>query len=257
MRITFLGTGTSHGVPVIGCDCPACASDDPRDVRRRCALFVEAAGRKLLVDTPPDLRDQALRFGVRHVDAVFLTHPHADHVFGFDDVRRFSSMQRARLPVYGSPETMRRMRVVFDYVERASHSFGGVPRVRFVELTDSVDVGGVRVTPLPVPHGPEDAAYGFRFDADGRAIAYVPDCSDLPEAVLDRLAGLDVMILDALRPRPHPTHLCTDQSLALLRRIDAKRSFVVHLAHDLVHRELVERVAPDAEVPYDGLRVAP
>lgn len=254
MKITFLGTGTSHGIPMIGCDCPVCRSDNPKNKRRRCSLYVRAGGRHLLFDTPPDFRDQVLTFGVERVDAVFITHPHADHIFGFDDVRRFSDLQQEHIPVYGSPETIAAMRSKFDYVEKASHSFGGVPRVLFTEMTGPVIAGGARITPVPVMHG-EDRIYGFRIDADGTGLAYIPDCSAIPAESFQTLENLDVMILDGLRPGRHPTHFSIAECIENLQRIRARRSFLTHLTHHSDHDRLQASLPAGIEVPWDGLTV--
>lgn len=266
MKVTFLGTGTSHGVPMIGCNCAVCRSDNPKNKRRRCSLYVQAGGKHLLFDTPPDLRDQVLTFGVERVDAVFITHPHADHIFGFDDIRRFSDLQKAHIHVHGSPETTASMRAKFDYVDRPSHSFGGVPRVVFTEMSAPVEIGGAKVTPVPVMHG-EEPVYGFLVEADGRRLAYIPDCSGIPETsfhppstegsgVTGLLEHLDVMILDGLRPGKHATHFSIEECVENLQRIGAKRSFLTHLTHHSDHDTLQTSLPAGIEVPWDGLMVS-
>lgn len=255
MKFTFLGTGTSHGVPMIGCDCAVCRSDNPKNRRRRCSIYIQAGGKYLLFDTPPDLRDQVLTFGVKRVDAVFITHPHADHIFGFDDVRRFSDLQKAHIPVYGSPATIASMRSKFDYVDRPGHSFGAVPRVIFTEMTAPVEAGDVRVTPVPVKHGADDI-YGFRIDAEGKSMAYIPDCSGIPPASFQTLENLDVMILDGLRPGKHATHFSIEECVDHLQRIGAKRSFLTHLTHHSDHDRLQASLPAGIEVPWDGLTVS-
>ena len=255
MKITFLGTGTSHGVPMIGCRCAVCRSDNPKNKRRRCSLYVQAGGKYLLFDTPPDLRDQVLTFGVARVDAVFITHPHADHIFGFDDVRRFSDLQKEHIHVYGSPATIASMRAKFDYVDKPSHSFGAVPRVIFTEMSAPVEVGGARVMPVPVMHG-EEPVHGFLIEADGKRLAYIPDCSGIPEESFQWLENLDVMILDGLRPGKHATHFSIEECVENLQRISAKRSFLTHLTHHSDHAVLQEKLPAGIEVPWDGLIVA-
>lgn len=255
MKVTFLGTGTSHGVPMIGCSCAVCRSENPKNKRRRCSLYVQAGGKHLLFDTPPDLRDQVLTFGVERVDAVFITHPHADHIFGFDDVRRFSDLQKSYIPVYGSPATVAAMRSKFDYVDNPSHSFGGVPRVVFTEMTAPVETGGARVTPVPVRHGADDV-YGFRVEADGKRLAYIPDCSGIPAESFHLLENLDVMILDGLRPGKHATHFSIEECVENLLRIGAKRSFLTHLTHHSDHTALQSALPAGIEVPWDGLTVS-
>ena len=254
MKFTFLGTGTSHGIPMIGCSCNVCTSSDAKNRRRRCSLYVIAAGQHLVFDTPPDFRAQVLDHGVERVDAVFLTHPHADHIFGFDDVRRFSTLQKQHIPVYGSPETLREMRIKFDYVDKTSHSFGGVPRVHFTDQTERVNVGQALITPLPVLHG-EDLIYGFLIEGDGQRLGYIPDCSRIPSETLRLLENMDAMILDGLRPEKHPTHLSIGESVEILSRIDARQSFITHLTHNSEHHELQARLGHTAIVPWDGLTI--
>jgi phosphoribosyl 1,2-cyclic phosphate phosphodiesterase len=255
MKVTFLGTGTSHGIPMIGCHCAVCRSENPKNKRRRCSLYVQAGGKHLLFDTPPDLRDQVLTFGVERVDAVFITHPHADHIFGFDDVRRFSDLQKEHIPVYGSPETIASMRTKFDYVDNPSHSFGGVPRVVFTEMVAPVEIGDARVTPVPVMHG-EDPVYGFLIEAGSKRLAYIPDCSGIPENSFQWLENLDVMILDGLRPGKHATHFSIEECVENLLRIGAKRSFLTHLTHHSDHAALQAELSAGIEVPWDGLIIA-
>jgi phosphoribosyl 1,2-cyclic phosphate phosphodiesterase len=240
---------------MIGCRCAVCRSDNPKNKRRRCSLYVQAGGKHLLFDTPPDLREQVLTFGVERVDAVFITHLHADHIFGFDDIRRFSSLQKGHIPVYGSPETIAAMRSKFDYVDKPSHSFGAVPRVVFTDMIAPVEIGGARVTPLPVMHG-EDPVYGFRIDADGKSLAYIPDCSGIPDGTCQLLKKLNVMILDGLRPGRHSTHFSIEECVEHLQRIGAKRSFLTHLTHHSDHDELQASLPPGIEVPWDGLTVS-
>jgi len=254
MKFTFLGTGTSHGIPMIGCSCSVCTSTDERNKRRRCSLYVVTENQHLVFDTPPDFRDQVLTFGVARVDAVFLTHPHADHIFGFDDVRRFSSLQEQHIPVYGSADTIGLMRKKFDYVDKPSYGFESVPRVQFTEQSGPVSVGPATVIPLPVWHG-EEIIYGFRIDGDGKRLGYIPDCSSIPEETLQLLTEMDAMILDGLRPQEHPTHFSIDQCAAQLAQIGAKQSFITHLTHNSEHHDLQVRLGDAVIVPWDGLEI--
>jgi len=240
---------------MIGCSCDVCASTDIKNRRRRCSLYVVVEGQHLVFDTPPDFRDQVLSFGVKRVDAVFLTHPHADHIFGFDDVRRFSALQDQHIPVYGSPETIRMMRTKFEYVDRSSYGFESVPRVRFSEQTEPVAVGNATITPLPVRHGKE-TIYGFRIDGDSRRIGYIPDCNGIPDETFQKLENMDAMILDGLRPQEHPTHFSIDEAVEMLGRIGARQSFITHLTHNSEHHELQARLGDAVTVPWDGMSVA-
>jgi phosphoribosyl 1,2-cyclic phosphate phosphodiesterase len=239
---------------MIGCSCNVCTSAEIKNRRRRCSLYVVTEGRHLVFDTPPDFRDQVLCFGVERVDAVFLTHPHADHIFGFDDVRRFSTLQEQHIPVYGSPETIRMMRTKFEYVDRSSYGFESVPRVRFSEQTDPAEVGKAVITPLPVRHGKE-TIYGFRIDGDGRRMGYIPDCNGIPDETLHNLENLDAMILDGLRPQEHPTHYSIDEAVKMLGCIGAKQSFITHLTHNSEHHTLQARLGDAVTVPWDGMKV--
>ena len=240
---------------MIGCTCDVCTSADVKNKRRRCSLYVVTEGQHLVFDTPPDFRDQVLSFGVERVDAVFLTHPHADHIFGFDDVRRFSTLQEQYIPVYGSPETIRLMRTKFEYVDRSSYGFQSVPRVHFSEQTEPVEVGSAVVTPLPVWHGKE-TIYGFRIDGDGQRMGYIPDCNGIPDETLRCLENMDAMILDGLRPQEHPTHFTIDEAVEILGRIGARQSFITHLTHNSEHHELQARLGDAVTVPWDGMNVA-
>lgn len=255
MKAVFLGTGTSHGIPMIGCRCAVCTSPDLKNKRRRCSLYVVAGGRHLVFDTPPDFREQVLSFGVERVDAVFLTHPHADHIFGFDDVRRFSTLQESHIPVYGSAETLRQMRKKFDYVDKPSYGFESVPRVLFTEQDQPVAIGDATVTPLPVWHG-QDLINGFLVEGDGKRLGYIPDCNAIPDETLELLHDMDAMILDGLRPQAHPTHFNIEQCTEQLARIGAKQSFITHLTHNSDHHDLQQRLGDAVRVPWDGLSIA-
>lgn len=254
MQCTFLGTGTSHGIPMIGCTCDVCTSTDVKNKRRRCSLYVVTEGRHIVIDTPPDFRDQVLTFGVERVDAVFLTHTHADHIYGFDDVRRFSTMQNQHIPVYGSADTIRMMHKKFDYVGTAGYSFESVPRAHFIEQREPVSVGSASVTPLPVWHG-KQCIYGFLIEGDGKRLSYIPDCNGIPEETLILLNDLDVMILDGLRPEEHPTHYNIDQCVEMLARIGADQSYITHLTHHSEHHALQSRLGHAVTVPWDGLQL--
>jgi phosphoribosyl 1,2-cyclic phosphate phosphodiesterase len=255
MKLTFLGTGTSSGIPVIGCGCRVCASPDPRNRRRRTSLYLQAGGLHLVIDTPPDFREQALQFKIPQVDAVLFTHAHADHIFGFDDIRRYNTIQDGVIPAYGAPATIESLNRVFDYIRLEKMPGLYRPRIEYREVSGPFSLGEVRVIPLPVVHGPEPAM-GYRFNCAGRSLAYVPDCKQMPESTLEALIGVDVMILDALRHRPHLTHLTVAESADLLGRIGARRSFIDHLCHDLDHEETQVALRPmGVEVPWDGLSV--
>jgi phosphoribosyl 1,2-cyclic phosphate phosphodiesterase len=215
-------------------------------------VLIEGGGQTILVDTTPDLRQQALRTGFRHLDAVFITHHHADHIFGFDDLRRFHEMQGEPINVYAAPSTMEILDRVFGYVHYRGPSSTSVLRAEMHLLEGPVEVGALTVHPLPVSHG-NLTIQGFLFEEAGRRLGYVPDCSGMPTQTLARLRGVDVMILDALRHRPHPTHFTLEQSVEVLKKIGAEVSYIMHIGHDLDHEQTQKSLPPSVYVPYDEL----
>jgi phosphoribosyl 1,2-cyclic phosphate phosphodiesterase len=250
LRITFLGTGTSHGVPMIGCDCGTCRSDDPRDRRSRPSVYIQSDdGTALLVDAGPDLRMQALTHDIRRVDAIFFTHGHADHVVGLDDVRRFNAIQRQTIPCFGDVSTVWDVSRMFAYVfDRATPKGGGIPRLEMFTVAGPFCVGRLEILPVPVLHGTR-RILGLRV---GR-LAYLTDCSRIPDDSWPLLEGLDVLVLDALRERPHPTHFTIDEAVEAATRIGASRTYFTHMAHDLRHEPTCERLPKGMELAYDGL----
>lgn len=247
-RVTILGSGTSTGVPVIGCPCAVCNSANPRNRRWRPGLKVENGGAVLLVDTPTDLRAQALRFGLPRLDGIVFTHAHADHIFGLDEVRIFNFRQGEAIPCYGSRGTLATLRRVFGYVFEEGQEGGGKPQLELIEVGAPFAAGGLAWTPVPVWHG-ELEVFGYRF---GR-FAYVTDCSLIPESSFDLLAGVEILILDALRYRPHPTHFTVEEALAAAARIGARRTILTHLAHEIDHDAPELPLPAGVEFGYDGL----
>lgn len=253
MRLIFLGTGTSFGVPQIGCHCPTCTSTDPRDRRTRTAALIETRGRRLLIDTPPELRLQLVAAGVERVDAVLFTHAHADHVHGIDDLRAISVRQGAMLPAYGSAATLAELAAKFPYIFDPAilvHPGTSKPELSAHVLAPgrATAVSGVPVLPLPLPHGDHDV-FGYRVGP----VAYLTDVKTIPDTVAAELAGLEVLVLNALLPRPHPLHLSIPEAIEAAQRIGARRTFFTHLTHDATHASLAARL-PDGIAPaYDGL----
>jgi phosphoribosyl 1,2-cyclic phosphate phosphodiesterase len=250
VQVTFLGTGTSQGVPMIGCRCAVCRSADPRDTRLRPSVLVRLpGGPAILVDTSTDLRLQALTYGVDRVDAILFTHPHADHVFGLDEVRRFNALQRQPMPLYADARTLGELRRIFDYAfAPAPAAGGGVPRLVPHEVTGPFELGGALVVPVPIQHG-RQAILGYRIGD----FAYLTDCSGIPEPSLALLGSLDVLVLGALRDRPHPTHFSLGEALAAAGRIGARRTFLTHMCHDLGHASTTARLPAGCALAYDGL----
>ena len=248
MRLTFLGTGTSTGVPTLTCECPVCLSSDPRDKRTRPSVLLEYDGRAVVIDTTPDFRQQALRARMRRLDAVVFTHEHADHILGLDDVRVFYFRQHVPIPIYADSRTMESIRRVYKYIFDQSYAYGGIARLDPQLIDGPFDLWGERLIPVPVVHG-DLPVLGFRF---GHA-AYVTDFSAIPEPTLPLLEDLDVLILDALRHKPHPTHSSVEQSLGLVERVQPRRAFFTHIAHELGHEETNAALPPHVRLAYDGL----
>jgi phosphoribosyl 1,2-cyclic phosphate phosphodiesterase len=248
MRITFLGTGTSTGVPVIGCRCRVCTSTDPRNQRLRPSILLEWNDRGILVDSSSDFRQQALRHRIDRLDAVLYTHAHADHVMGLDDLRIYNFRQKADLPVYGSAGTLEHLRRTFWYAFTETQEGGGKPRLDLRPVAGSFDLFGVRVDPVPLWHG-ELEVFGYRIGK----FAYCTDCNRIPPASMQALDALDVLVLDALRPTPHPTHFSLPETLALLAQLRPKVAYLIHMGHDIEHLETEETLPPGIHLAYDGL----
>lgn len=254
LEITVLGSGTSMGVPSLGCHCRVCSSQDPHDKRLRPSLLLSRAGRFAVIDTTPDFRLQALRAGLDRLDAVLLTHGHADHIMGFDDIRPYNLRQQVALPVFANAETIRTIQRAFAYIFDGKPKLSSIPSVTLREATAPFDLLGIKITPVPLIHGDMEVL-GFRF---GRA-AYITDFSAIPESSLPLLADLDDLILDALRDMPHPMHQTVEQALALIGKLRPRRAWFTHIAHDLSHAETTERLRhlgfQNVHLGYDGLEI--
>lgn len=253
-QLVFLGTGTSVGVPVIGCDCATCTSPDPRNNRTRCGLAIGLSEGTLLVDTPPELRIQLVRERIGLAHAVLYTHEHADHLYGLDDLRLFPIKLGHHLPLYCEDAVAARIRSAFDYCfgpgSEKVHP-GGLPRVELRRITlQPFSLLGQHVIPIRLMHG-RGAVLGFRFGN----VAYCTDVSEIPDESWPLLSNLDVLILDALRPRPHPTHFSLAEAIATAERIGAKRSLFTHMAHELEHVATCNNLPAGMELAYDGLRI--
>jgi phosphoribosyl 1,2-cyclic phosphate phosphodiesterase len=249
--LTVLGSGTSMGVPTIGCDCAVCHSADPHDRRTRPSVLVEYDGRSVLIDATPDFRQQALREGISKLDAVLFTHSHADHILGLDDLRPLSYRHRPnKLPLYARPDAAEFIRSTFRYVFDADYKFGGLAQVELKHISGPVELFGARFDPVTVIHGDIEID-GFRFGS----AAYLTDHSAIPEASLTQLQGLDILFLDALRRTPHPTHSTVDNSLRIVEGLKPKRAFFTHICHDLPHQATNASLPVNVQLAYDGMKL--
>jgi phosphoribosyl 1,2-cyclic phosphate phosphodiesterase len=251
IRITVLGSGTSSGVPTIGCSCSVCASTDPRDNRLRPSVLVQYLGYNVLIDTTPDFRFQALRADIRRVDAILLTHAHADHILGLDDVRPLNYHQKMSIPVYGTADSLEIVRRVFRYAFDGQPSLSSSPKVELRTITEEpFDLFGLTVIPIRLTHG-DGISLGFRFGN----LAYLTDHGIIPDDAKPKLRGLDVLFLDALRHRPHPTHSTVAQSLQAAEELAPRRAYFTHICHDLAHEQTEATFPPHVRLAYDGLAV--
>lgn len=256
----MLGTGTSHGVPMIGCDCRTCRSTDPRDRRSRPSILIERTDvdgddpehrevRSILVDTSTDLRMQALTHGVRRVDAILFTHSHADHIFGLDEVRRFNAIQRGTIPAYADERTNRDLRRAFAYIfDPHTPQGGGIPQITLSTVAGPFCLGALEVVPVPIFHG-KRLILGYRIGS----FAYLTDCSAIPDTSWPLLEGVQTLVLDALRHRPHPTHFTVAEAIEAASRIGAARTYFTHVCHDLPYMETGASLPAGVELAYDGL----
>lgn len=250
MEITFLGTGTSHGMPVLTCDCSVCTSDNPKNKRTRSSLWVQTQGASILIDTATEFRLQALEAGIIRVDGVLYTHCHADHVFGFDDLRVFSELTQGNIPVYGNESTIAELREVFGYVFRKTQRGGGKPRVETRVVDGPLQIKGVKVEPIPVFHG-RLPILGYRLGK----LAYLTDCSRIPPTSLNLLQGLDVLILGVVRYEPHPTHMHIEQALELVELLRPKQTYFTHISHLLEHEQVNKALPAGVSLAYDYLKI--
>jgi phosphoribosyl 1,2-cyclic phosphate phosphodiesterase len=250
MKVTFLGTGTSHGVPMIGCRCATCTSSDPRDKRLRPSILIHLdSGAAVLVDTATDLRTQALAFGVTRVDAILFTHSHADHILGLDDVRRFNALNGGPIPCWADRRSADDIRRTFFYVfDPSTPRGGGIPELDLHDVDGAVTIDGTSFVPVPIWHG-RRLITGWRVGA----FAYLTDCSGIPDESWPLLEGVQAVVIGALRERPHPTHFTISQAVEAAERIGAPRVWFTHMAHDLPHAATCARLPPGMALAYDGL----
>lgn len=256
LTITFLGTGTSQGVPVPACDCPTCLSDDLRDNRMRSSIYVHTPECAFVVDTGPDFRSQALRAKLKHLDAVVYTHAHTDHVMGFDDLRPFFPGSRP-LPVYASPATISDLERVFLFAFSGENRFPGYLHPVANAVTDTFSLGETQLTPLPVPHG-KTTVFGYLFTRRGEKLAaYISDCKAVPDPVIERIRGVKHLIVDALRHKPHPTHMNIDEALAVAAQVQPGQTWFTHLCHEMKHADVEPTLPAGVRIAFDGLQLTP
>ena len=255
-ELTFLGTGTSQGVPMICCSCPVCTSTDPRDQRTRSSVYIKTSEVAFVVDTGPDFRAQCLREKLCHLDAVVYTHAHTDHIMGFDDLRRFCDVHPDhKLPIHASPETMADLQRVFRFAFDGTARFPGYLHPDPHLVDGPFQLGDLELTPLPVPHG-RITVNGYLFTRNGRKLfAYLSDCKAVPDPVRELIEGVEILSLDALRHRPHPTHMSLDEALEAAAAVRAGQTYLTHLCHDLGHVETEKILPPNVHVAYDGLKL--
>jgi len=238
------------GVPTIGCTCRVCTSSDPRDQRTRPSIMLQYGGRCVLIDTTPDFRQQAIRERIRHIDAILYTHAHADHILGLDDVRPLSFRAEDRIPLYAHDKTASAVESIFRYIFDANYKYGGIARVEMNRLNGALDLFGARFEPVEIMHG-DSVIHGFRFGG----AAYLTDFSEIPSHSMQQLQGLDILFLDALRHRPHPTHSTVANSLRLVDELKPKRAFFTHISHDLAHEETNHDLPAHVRLAHDGLKL--
>jgi len=248
--LTVLGSGTSMGVPTVGCTCAVCTSPDPHDRRTPPSVLVQFDGHSVLIDTTPDFRQQAIREGIRYLDAVLYTHTHADHILGLDDLRPLTFWRDGKIALYAFAPVVRRLQHMFDYFFEGDYTYGGKAEVELHEISGPLELFGVCFEPIRVMHGRSEI-HGYRFGS----AAYLTDFSEIPEESMARLQGLDILFLDALRRRPHPTHSTLENSVQLVERLKPRRAFFTHISHDLGHEETNRSLPENVRLAHDGLKL--
>lgn len=250
MKLLILGCGTSTGVPVIGCHCRVCASDDPRNKRTRSSLLIQAYGKNILIDTSTDLRAQSLANNIERIDAVLFTHPHADHIHGIDDLRSFNMVQGGPIPCYGNEHTIRRIMVMFDYIFQKEGNVSWRPQLETHMISSPFSLSGIEIIPIEILHG-EASILGYRM---GNA-AYITDCSSIPPSSIEKLGGLDILVIGALRYKPHPTHLSIGEAIEISAALKPKRTVFTHLSHSIDYTTDNAKLPQGAEIAHDGMTI--
>lgn len=250
MKVTILGCATSTGVPIIGCPCPVCTSNNPKNIRTRCSVFIESNGQNILIDSSTDLRFQALREGITRLDAVLYTHSHADHTHGIDDLRTFNFINNMVIPCYGNELTINNLKNNFGYIFNNIHSSGGKPKLELNIVESDFSFEGINITPVEISHA-KWMILGYRIGD----FAYLTDCSDIPAESIEKLKGLDLLILSALRYREHPAHFSIEQAVEVAEKLNPKLTVFTHMGHEVDYDKLLNEL-PDNIVPaYDGMEI--
>ena len=248
MKITILGSGTSCGIPMIGCECEVCRSNNPKNKRLRSAAYVQTAEGAFLIDVGPDFRQQALKHDIKRVDALFITHAHADHIAGLDDLRIFNFIQGGSIKIFGLPHILKEIRERFDYCFNPPQIGGGVPQLELIPVEESFTLNGTNITPIPVMHGRLPIT-GWRFDD----FSYVTDASVIPKESMKKLEGTQVLVLNALRHNPHSTHISLSEAVEYARKIKPEMTYFTHISHQLEHWSTNRALPPNARLAYDGM----
>jgi phosphoribosyl 1,2-cyclic phosphate phosphodiesterase len=248
LQITFLGTGTSHGVPVIACDCEVCQSDNPKNKRMRTSVHIKSEEYNLLIDTPPEMRLELINNNIKNVDSVLMTHAHADHIMGFDDIRALNWFQGKEMPVYGDHKTLNHIKRIFPYIFSDENPGGGVPQVILKKIEGEIKFMDLNVKAVPIYHG-DNKILAYRINN----FAYLTDCSKIPDSSLKLLEGIEYAAVDALRFEKHPTHMSVDQAVELIDKLNLKHGYLTHISHRLDHKKLNDYLPENISAAYDGL----
>jgi phosphoribosyl 1,2-cyclic phosphate phosphodiesterase len=248
MRVVLLGTGTSQGIPVIGCDCSVCKSDDLHNKRTRTSALISYQGRNIVIDTATEFRIQMVDNSIRRLDAVLFTHAHADHIHGLDDIRQFNEIQSVKIPCFGNKETLDVIEYKYDYVFKPTQQGGGKPDISLNRILSEFELFGMKIVPLPVKHGILDI-FGYRVGN----FAYITDASHIPLKTLNLIGELDVLVINALRYEPHSTHFSVHDSLDIIGQVKPKKAYLTHISHRLEHQETEDKLPDNVHMGYDGL----